>query len=103
MQEISFPALNKRTGSAFDKLGRRNALAISRVSVAVILGYAEEENVVTDCRVAVGAVALNPFRVRSAEQAWVSCALTPGNRDVCVNRAFEEISKTLGQRTSCGI
>lgn len=100
LQDITFPALDGLTGSAFGKLGRRNALAISRVSAAVVLGYAEDKDLVIDCRVAVGAVAPNPFRVRSAEQAWLSCSLTADNRDRCVNGALDEISKTLGQRAS---
>lgn len=100
LQDITFPALNGLTGSAFGKLGRRNALAISRVSVAVVLGYSEDKEIVTDCRVAVGAVAPNPFRVRTAEQAWLSCSLTADNRDRCVGGALAEISRTLGQRAS---
>jgi CO/xanthine dehydrogenase FAD-binding subunit len=100
VQEIFFPALGESTGSAFGKLGRRNALAISRVNAAVVLGYSEDKEIVTDCRIAVGAVAPNPFRVRSAEQTWLSCGLTADNRDHCVSRAMEEISRTLGQRAS---
>lgn len=100
LQDITFPALSGLTGSAFGKLGRRNALAISRVSVAVVLGYAEDKELVTDCRVAVGAVAPNPFRVRSAEEAWLSCSLTADNRDRCVSGALAEITRTLGQRAS---
>jgi len=100
IQEISFPALNKRTGSAFVKLGRRNALAISRVSVAVIVGYAEEEDVIVDFRIAVGSVAPSPFRVRSAERVLLSCSLNNDNRGNCIEAAMEEISVTLGQRAS---
>jgi len=100
IQEISFPALNRRTGSAFAKLGRRNALAISRVSVAAIVGYAEEEDVIIDFRIAVGSVAPSPFRVRSAERVLLSCSLNNDNRGNCIAAAMEEISVTLGQRAS---
>lgn len=54
--DISFKALAPKTGSAFVKLGRRNALAISRVSVAAIIGYDEVEMTCTDCRISVGSV-----------------------------------------------
>lgn len=97
---ISFKALPAKTGSAFVKLGRRNALAISRVSVAAIIGYDETNMVCTDCRISVGAVSKNPFRVKSAEAAWQSCSLTQSNRDLCVQAALEEISRTLGERAS---
>ena len=97
---ISFKALAPRTGSAFLKLGRRNALAISRVSVAAIVGYDEVDMICTDCRISVGSVAKNPFRVRSAETIWRNCSLTHSNRDACVRAALKEISVTLGERAS---
>lgn len=97
---ISFKALAPKTGSAFVKLGRRNALAISRVSVAAIVGYDEVEMTCTDCRISVGSVAKNPFRVRSAEAIWQNCSLTHSNRDACVKAALKEISVTLGERAS---
>jgi CO/xanthine dehydrogenase FAD-binding subunit len=99
---ISFKALPQSTGSAFVKLGRRNALSISRVSVAVIVGYDPEGMTCTDCRIAVGSVAPNPFRTRSAEQIWLKCSLTRSNRDACVSAALREIAVTLGQRASAG-
>lgn len=97
---ISFKALAPKTGSAFVKLGRRNALAISRVSVAAIIGYDEKAMICTDCRISVGSVAKNPFRVRTAEDIWQSCSLTHDNRDLCVEAALREISATLGERAS---
>jgi len=100
IQEIAFPALNARTGSAFAKLGRRNALAISRVSVAAIVGYAEEDDVIIDFRIAVGSVAPSPFRVRSAERTMLNCSINNDKRCNCVEAAMEEISVTLGQRAS---
>lgn len=103
IQEISFPALSKNAGSTFIKLARRNALAISRVSIAVIVGCSDpssKDSTFTDCRIALGAVAPNPFRVRSAEKALVGCNFDPSKLDSCVEAAFQEISGTLGQRAS---
>jgi len=97
---IHFPVLPQGYGSAFVKLGRRNALAISRVSAAAIIGYDKTNNLVTDCRVSVGSVAQNPFRVRSAEQMMLSCPLNIENRNNCVSAAFEEMAATLGKRAS---
>jgi len=97
IKEISFKALPDGAGSIFVKLARRNALAISRISVAAIVTSNEY---VTDCRIAMGAVAPNPFRVRSAEQAWLGRTVTADNLDICVEAAFQEISATLGQRAS---
>lgn len=97
IKEISFKALPDGAGSIFVKLARRNALAISRISVAAIVTSNEY---VTDCRIAMGAVAPNPFRVRSAEQAWLGRTITADNLNICVEAAFQEISATLGQRAS---
>lgn len=97
IKEISFKALPDGAGSIFVKLARRNALAISRISVAAIVASNEY---VTDCRIAMGAVAPNPFRVRGAEQAWLGRTATADNLDICVEAAFQEISATLGQRAS---
>ena len=97
---ISFRALPAGTGSAFVKLGRRNALAISRVSAAAIIGYDAAKMICTDCRISVGSVAPNPFRARSAEESWKGCSLTRSHRDACVEAALKEISVTLGQRAS---
>ncbi|CQR72370.1 Nicotinate dehydrogenase FAD-subunit [Sporomusa ovata DSM 2662] len=97
IKEISFNALPDGAGSIFVKLARRNALAISRISVAAIVTSNEY---VTDCRIAMGAVAPNPFRVRKAEKAWLGRTVTADNLDSCVEAAFQEISATLGQRAS---
>ena len=98
--EISFPALEKGVGSAFVKLGRRNALAISRVSAAAVIGYDQSSNLITDCRISVGSVAQNPFRIHSAEQMMLSCPLNADSHDKCITAAFEEMAATLGKRAS---
>lgn len=103
IQEITFNALPVGTGSAFIKLARRNALAISRVSAAAIVGCSRSpagETIVTDCRLALGAVAPHPFRVAGAEQVLLGRTFTPGTIEECVAAAFNEISVTLGQRAS---
>lgn len=51
----------------FFKVGRRNALAISVVNGTVALDFAEDKTV-SDCRIALGAVAPTPIRIRQAEQ-----------------------------------
>lgn len=98
--DIFFPVLAPKTGSAFVKLGRRKSLAISRVSVAAVVGYDEASMTCTDCRIAVGAVSKSAFRVRTAENIWQHCSLTHTNRDNCVKAALKEISVTLGERAS---
>lgn len=97
---ITFDALPETCGSAFVKLGRRNALAISRVSMAAVVGYSVENNTVTDCRIAAGSVAQNPIRLHKAEEVLLGGKLTTEAVEKSVSVAFEEISATLGQRAS---
>ncbi len=67
LTEIRFPKLSANARSAFIKLGRRNALAISRLSVAAILELGEDGRI-TQARLVAGAAFPIWSRVASAEQ-----------------------------------
>lgn len=96
---ITFAALPENYGSAFVKLGRRNALAISRISMAAVVGCSPD-NTVTECRISAGSVAQNPFRLRSAEKAFLGADISDEAVEKSVSVAFTEIAETLGQRAS---
>jgi CO/xanthine dehydrogenase FAD-binding subunit len=66
LTEISFKRLSQASKTAFIKLGRRKALAISRMNVAVVVEL-DEQGVVTDARIAPGSVLPTPGRVSEAE------------------------------------
>ncbi len=63
---IAFPALRERERSAFFKLGRRNALSISRMSVAVVLERGDD-GLVHRPRIAGGSVVPTVRRFPEAE------------------------------------
>lgn len=63
--EISFPAPPPGCGLSFLKVGRRNAMAISVVNVAV--GLTLRDGLIADVRVAVGAVAPTVVRAFAVE------------------------------------
>ena len=63
---IQFPKLPAGAKSAFVKLGRRNALSISRLSMAAIL-VKEKNGVITDARIVPGAAFPRWQRVPEAE------------------------------------
>ena len=65
--DIQFPKLTAGTKSSFIKLGRRNALAISRLSVAAILSL-DKDGTITDARIVPGAALPTWKRVTEAEQ-----------------------------------
>lgn len=66
LQEIRFRKLTARQKSAFYKLGRRNAVAISRINMAVVLTV-NENNIIEEVRIAPGSVFPGWRRVTEAE------------------------------------
>ena len=68
--EIRFPKLPSDARSSFIKLGRRNALSISRLSVAAILTR-NQSGVITDARIVPGAALPTWHRVSEAENLLI--------------------------------
>jgi CO/xanthine dehydrogenase FAD-binding subunit len=66
LSEVRFPKLGPNMRSSFVKLGRRNALSIARLSVAVILGF-NSKGLIEDARIVPGAAFPSWRRVRDAE------------------------------------
>lgn len=67
LTEVAFRKLPATAKSAFIKLGRRNALAIARMNVAVILDP-DETGVIRDLRIVPGSTMPVPGRCRGAEE-----------------------------------
>jgi len=65
LTEIVFPAPPKDSRFGYEKIGRRNAMAISVASVAVMLHM--KEDTCTDACIALGAIAPTPIRLGEAE------------------------------------
>ncbi|KUO49392.1 MAG: hypothetical protein APF76_08450 [Desulfitibacter sp. BRH_c19] len=65
--EISFKILSETTKTAFIKLGRRKALAIARMNIAVALGIGDD-GCIEEARIAPGSVFPTPDRVKVAEK-----------------------------------
>lgn len=68
LTEIQLEEVNERTGSAFKKLGRV-AADLSKVSIAVAVVLKDE--FCKECRIALGAVAPVPMRVRKSEEILI--------------------------------
>ena len=73
--EVRVPALAPGERGVFLKLSLRQALAISLVNVAVVLGF--EDRTVTRARIALGSVAPTIIRAMEAERALVGGPPTP--------------------------
>lgn len=80
---------------AFIKLGRRKALAISRLNLALYLEMQGEK--ITKARMAVGAAGPLPFRVAGAEQYLVKSCVNSAEIMTQVSRA---VADSLGDRPS---
>lgn len=77
LTEIIVPPLPPRTGTAFFKVMRRRAMDCSIVAAAARITLADDGQTVVEARVALGAVAPNPFRVNQAEALLVGNTLSP--------------------------
>ncbi len=65
--EVTFPRLPRGTRSSFLRLARRDAVAIARMSVAIVLEMEKRTKRIKDIRIAVGSVTPTPQRFSEAE------------------------------------
>jgi carbon-monoxide dehydrogenase medium subunit len=77
LTKISLPAQPARTGSAFFKIMRRQALDLSIVSVCARITLAEDGQTILASRISLGAVAPYPIRAKKAEALLNGQKLTP--------------------------
>jgi xanthine dehydrogenase iron-sulfur cluster and FAD-binding subunit A len=96
---IRFPTLPANSRSAFIKLGRRNALSISRLSVAAILQFASD-GTIADARIVPGAAFPAWKRVTRAEQMLAGEKPTEKLFIAAGKRVSEEMVRETGRRWS---
>jgi xanthine dehydrogenase iron-sulfur cluster and FAD-binding subunit A len=99
LTDIRFPKLSANTRSAFIKLGRRNALAISRLSVAAILEFGEDGRI-ADARLVAGAAFPTWRRVGAAERMLVGEKPSPKLFAAAGQKVSVEMIKETGRRWS---
>ena len=96
---IRFPKLPAGAHSAFIKLGRRNALAISRMSVAAVLQIGSDGSI-ADARIVPGAAFPTWQRVPEAEQMLVGQKPDAKLFAAAGQKVSEEMIKATGRRWS---
>ena len=89
LAKVSLPFLPEGCGAAFRKIGR-TSLDIATVNIATMLRL--EEDIVIDCKIALGAVAPTPIRVRKAEETLKGKELT--------DKALQATAKTVSESIS---
>ena len=96
--EITFPKPRDPARGSHMKLGLRDSMAISVVSIAVMLEM--DGKVCQKARVALGAVAPKPIRANRVEDLLVGKEIDPGVIDRCAALVKEEISPISDIRAS---
>lgn len=92
LTEIFIPNLPEKSGGAYIKMMRRNAMDLALVGVAVYMRLDEKGKACKDARIALGAVAPTPIRAPGAERTLI-------NKNVDENLA-EEAGKIASQEAS---
>jgi CO/xanthine dehydrogenase FAD-binding subunit len=94
LTEIKFKCLPEGSKTSFLKIGRRNALVIARLNIAVSL-KTDEKGIVEDIRIAPGSVMPIPCRAIEAEKLLIG--QTP-NEEI-INRASKKIADTMVEKS----
>ena len=67
LKDIFIPTISGRRGATYLKLGRRQAMEIAIVGLGMAIHLNGSDQVVSECRIAMGSVAPTVLRARSAE------------------------------------
>lgn len=90
---IKFPALPDGAKTAFVKLARRNALAVSRMNIAVVVLL--KDGVVIDARVSPGSATPLPDRISAAEEVLLGKTPT----EELIRQAGRKVSEEMVNRS----
>jgi len=96
---VIFPALPERAAGSFVKLGRRNSLAISRISMAAVITRTPDGDI-EDARLVLGASAPRPVRAPAAEALLRGKYPGPALLEQVVASIAETVAAILGDRPS---
>jgi carbon-monoxide dehydrogenase medium subunit len=94
--EISFPALKKDEASCALRLAKRKTLVLPVLTASIVISLNKKTNVFNYVRIAVGPVAVTPFRCREAEKLLSGSEAT----DERIAQAAEEAAKEAKPRSS---
>lgn len=95
--EITLEPL-KNSVNGFHKLGRRNALAISRISGCLEVTFTEEK--ITAARVVLGSVGPNPFRAAPVEELLIGRQFSQELAEEFIAKTCSYVGERLGDRAS---
>jgi CO/xanthine dehydrogenase FAD-binding subunit len=93
--QIRFPKLSSGMRGGFIRLARRDAMAIARMSVAIVLEMEKGKKQIKDIRIAAGSVTPTPRRFSEAEDLLRGKSPSEEN----LQRASLKVSETMINRT----
>jgi len=99
LTEIRLPLMPTLSAATFIKLGQRRSMAISQVNVTTRLSI-NEESVISEARIVLGAVAPVPMRALAAEQVVSGNMLSDELLRAAAQKAAEEIMPISDVRAS---
>ena len=97
---IAFQKLPSDAKTSFVRLARREAMAIARMSVALLLQMEKGNNRIRDIRVSLGAVTPTPQRVSGVEALLKGRSPDEVNLKMASRKVSEEMVKQAGVRPS---
>ena len=98
IKEVTFLRPNSKAKMAYVKLGLRNAMAISVVSLAVMMEV--QGNHCKKARIGLGAVAPTPIRAYQTEAILIGEKVTTELINICSKKVLDEISPITDIRAS---
>lgn len=99
LTEISFALPVAGTRGTFVKLGRRKAMAIARISMAALVTI-NEEGIIEEARIALGAVGSVVFRATAAEELMRGRLVERSTLVNCRQALVDIVAQKLGSRPS---
>lgn len=96
LTEIEIPLKESRQ-MVFEKIGRRQALAIARINIAVVLTSSRDSGV-EDAAIALGAVGTTAYRVDAVEEFLIGKQLTPDVISEAQEKIRALVKEKLGSR-----
>jgi CO/xanthine dehydrogenase FAD-binding subunit len=97
---IAFQKLSSDTKTTFVRLARREAMAIARMSVALLLQMDKGKNRIRDIRVSLGAVTPTPQRVSGVEALLKGKSRDEDTLKIASRKVSEEMVQQAGVRPS---
>jgi len=92
---VTFQKLSSEMKSSFVRLARRNAMAIARMSLAIVLNIERRKKRIKDIRIAAGSVIPTPQRMSEAEAFLIGKSPDEGT----LQRASTKVSGTMIDRS----